>query len=568
MVNTLYSLWKEKAIADADLIEELKSIDGKKEEINDRFYRSLDFGTAGLRGVIGAGTNRMNIYTVGTATQGLAQYVKTVSEKPMVAIGYDSRIKSDVFARHAASILAANGVKVMIYPELVPTPMVSFAVRTLGCDAGIVITASHNPAIYNGYKVYGPDGCQLGVEASRSVMEYIEKIDAFEGVLTVDFDKAVANGTIKYIGDDISEAYLDNVESQKIDQNFDGSKLSIIYTPLNGAGNKPVRKILERIGVKNVFVVPEQENPDGTFPTTPFPNPEIRQVFECGLKYAEKIGPDLLMATDPDSDRIGLAVKHNGQYTLTSGNDVGILLLNYILRRLSEQANLPENSVAVKTIVATPLGDKIAQKYGCNLISVLTGFKYIGEQIAILEKQGHPERFLLGFEDSYGYLRGSYVRDKDAVVAAMLICEMAAWYKEQGKTLLDGLFEIYEEFGYCLCEQRSQNFEGQSGMQRMAEITANLRSCPPKDIGGLKVETIRDYKTSTVYDIANDTQSKLTLPSSDVLAYELCGGSSFVIRPSGTEPKIKAYIFCQGKTKEDCLAARDAIDKAIGEILA
>lgn len=568
MVNALYDIWKQKATADADLISELEGIANDKEAINDRFYRSLDFGTAGLRGVIGAGTNRMNVYTVGKATQGLAQYVKAVSDTPRVAIGYDSRIKSDVFARHAASILAANGVKVMLYPELVPTPMVSFAVRHLKCDAGIVITASHNPAIYNGYKAYGPDGCQLGTEESRRVMEYIEKIDTFSGVLTTDFDAAVANGSIEYIGEDTVSAYLDNVQSQMIDKSFDGSKLSIIYTPLNGAGNKPVRKILDRIGVKNVFVVPEQEQPDGNFPTTPFPNPEIRQVFECGLKYAEKIGPDLLMATDPDSDRIGLAVKHNGEYTLTSGNEVGILLLNYILRRLSEQGSLPENPVAVKTIVATPLGDKIAAKYGCNLVSVLTGFKYIGEQIAILEKQNQPERFVLGFEDSYGYLRGSYVRDKDAVVAAMLICEMAGWYKAQNKTLLDGLNEIYEEFGYCLCEQRSQNFEGQSGMQKMADITASLRACPPSDIGGLRVEKIRDYKTSTVTDIASGKVEKLTLPSSDVLAYELCGGSSFVIRPSGTEPKIKAYIFCQGKTNADCLAARDAIDGAIGKIFA
>lgn len=568
MVNALYNLWKENATADADLIKELNGIENDSEAINDRFYRSLDFGTAGLRGVIGAGTNRMNVYTVGKATQGLAQYLKTVTATPKVAIGYDSRIKSDTFARHAASILAANGIKVMLYPELVPTPMVSFAVRHLKCDAGIVLTASHNPAIYNGYKVFGPDGCQLGIEASNRVMEYIENIDTFSGVLATDFDKAVADGKIEYIGDDTVDAYLDNVQSQMVDKNFDGSKLSIIYTPLNGAGNKPVRKILERIGVKNVFVVPEQENPDGNFPTTPFPNPEIRQVFECGLKYAEKIGPDLLMATDPDSDRIGLAVKHNGEYTLTSGNEVGILLLNYILRRLSEQGQLPENSVAVKTIVATPLGDKIAKKYGCDLKNVLTGFKYIGEQIAILEKAGHPERFVLGFEDSYGYLRGSYVRDKDAVVAAMLICEMAAWYKEQGKTLLDGLNEIYEEFGYCLCEQRSQNFEGQSGMQKMAEITATLRKNPPKDIGGLAVEVIRDYKTSTVYNIKDGTESKLTLPASDVLAYELCGGSSFIIRPSGTEPKIKAYIFCQGKTNADCLAARDAIDGAISKIFA
>lgn len=568
MVNALYNLWKEKATADTDLIKELNGIEKDNEAINDRFYRSLDFGTAGLRGVIGAGTNRMNVYTVGKATQGLAQYLKTVTATPKVAIGYDSRIKSDVFARHAASILAANGIKVMLYPELVPTPMVSFAVRHLKCNAGIVLTASHNPAIYNGYKVFGPDGCQLGIEASNRVMEYIENIDTFSGVLTTDFDKAFANGIIEYIGNDTIDAYLDNVQSQMVDKSFDGSKLSIIYTPLNGAGNKPVRKILERIGVKNVFVVPEQENPDGNFPTTPFPNPEIRQVFECGLKYAEKIGPDLLMATDPDSDRIGLAVKHNGEYTLTSGNEVGILLLNYILRRLSEQGKLPENSVAVKTIVATPLGDKIAKKYGCDLKNVLTGFKYIGEQIAILEKAGHPERFVLGFEDSYGYLRGSYVRDKDAVVAAMLICEMAAWYKEQGKTLLDGLNEIYEEFGYCLCEQRSQNFEGQSGMQKMAEITANLRKNPPKDIGGLAIEVIRDYKTSTVYNIKDGTESKLTLPASDVLAYELCGGSSFIIRPSGTEPKIKAYIFCQGKTNADCLAARDAIDGAISKIFA
>lgn len=566
MTEQLYDIWLKNATGDPDLIEELNSIKGNKEQINDRFYREIEFGTAGLRGVIGAGTNRMNIYTVARATKGLAEYTKKTSKNPTAAIGYDSRIKSDLFAKVAACAFAAAGVKVYMYKELVPTPMVSFAVRHLGCDTGVVITASHNPAVYNGYKAYGPDGCQLAVGPSAEVFRLCAEQDYFT-VEQADFDTAVANKQIEFIGDDVINAYLDNVQKQAIDKNFDGSKLSIIYTPLNGAGNKPVRAILDRIGIKNVFVVPEQEKPDGNFPTTPFPNPEIRQVFEVGLKYAEKIKPDLLMATDPDSDRIGLAVYHNGEYTLTSGNEVGILLLNYVLTRQKKLGTLPANPLAVKTIVVTPVAEKIAEKFGCTLKNVLTGFKYIGEQIAILEKKGCPENFILGFEDSYGYLRGSYVRDKDAVVAAMLICEMAAWYKSQNKTLLDGLCEIYDEFGYCLCEQISKNFEGESGAKRMACVTKDLRDNPPKEIGGLKVQKICDYKSSVETDLLTGKTKKIELPTSDVLAYGLEGGSSFVIRPSGTEPKIKAYLFCMGSNDKECQKVKSALKTATDLLL-
>ena len=439
MIRKKYETWLKNATLDPDLIKELEEIKNDDDAINDAFYTELKFGTAGLRGVIGAGTNRMNVYTVGRATQGLSVYVKSVKDSPSVAIAYDSRIKSDVFARVAAEILAANRVKVYIYKELMPTPMLSFAVRYFRCDAGLVVTASHNPAKYNGYKAYGPDGSQMGPEAADYVMSIIDKVDVFSDIKRIDFSDGLKSGIIEYIGDDVIEAYLEEVEKCRVDRAVDLSKINIVYTPLNGAGNKPVRSIFSRIGVSNVHIVKEQELPDGNFPTAPYPNPEIKQAFECAFKLAQTVHPDLIIATDPDSDRAGIAVLNGGEYKQISGNDVGALLLQYILKSRKRLGTLPERPVAVKSIVSTDICQKIAEDYGCELKNVLTGFKFIGEQISLLEERGEQDRFIFGFEESYGYLGGPYVRDKDAVVAAMLICEMAAHYKAQGLTLLDVL---------------------------------------------------------------------------------------------------------------------------------
>ena len=542
MINETYRLWCEKATRDPDLITELKQMQGNEELISDAFYKSLEFGTAGLRGVIGAGTNRMNIYTVSQASQGLAAYVNSVTENGKVAIAYDSRIKSDVFAKAAASIFAANGIKVFIYPELVPTPMLSFAVRRLKCDAGVVVTASHNPAKYNGYKAYGPDGSQLGPKEADFVLSIMQSVDIFEGVKTIDFDKALESGMIEYIGEDIVEEYLACVEAQRVDKNADLSNLKVIYTPLNGAGNKPVRAILKRIGITDVTVVPEQEYPDGNFPTAPYPNPEIRQAFECALKLSETNKADILLATDPDSDRVGIAVLIDGEYKLFTGNDVGVLLLNYILTRRKANGTLPNKPLAVKTIVTTELCQKLADKHGCALVNVLTGFKFIGEQITMLADKNEPERYILGFEESYGYLIGDHARDKDAVVASMLICEMAAYYKSVGKTLGDVLNEIYDEYGYYFAAQTSFTCEGQSGMVKIKGIMENLRKNPPYEIEGSKVIKINDYGKSVSYDLVTKTEEVLTLPKSEVICFFMENGSSFIVRPSGTEPKIKIYV--------------------------
>ena len=567
MINEQYKLWCEKAIGDPDLVKELKEMEGRDELISDAFYKSLEFGTAGLRGVIGAGTNRMNIYTVGQASQGLAAYVNSVTKNGTIAIAYDSRIKSDVFARAAASIFAANGIKVYIYKELMPTPMLSFAVRRLKCDAGVVVTASHNPAKYNGYKAYGPDGSQLGPEAADFVLSIMQSVDIFSGVKTTDYDEAVKNGMIEYIGDDIINEYLDNVEAQRVEPNADLSALRVVYTPLNGAGNKPVRKILERIGITNVAVVPEQENPDGNFPTAPYPNPEIRQAFECALKVAEGYNPDILLATDPDSDRVGIAVNINGEYELFTGNDVGVLLLNYILERRTANGTLPKNPLAVKTIVSTELCQKIADDYGCTLVNVLTGFKFIGEQITILAEKNEQDRYILGFEESYGYLAGSYARDKDAVVASMLICEMAAFYKSEGKTLADVLNGIYEKYGYFYTQQKSFTCEGQSGMEQIKNIMSTLRENAPKEIDGSKVIKINDYGESVSIDTIANKKTVLTLPKSNVLCYFLENGSSFIVRPSGTEPKIKIYICAVGSSHTDAENRKQSLVDAGSKLL-
>lgn len=567
MIKEQYKLWCEKAIGDPDLVAELQEMSGNDELISDAFYQNLEFGTAGLRGVIGAGTNRMNIYTVGQASQGLAAYVNSVTPNGKIAIAYDSRIKSDVFARAAAAIFAANGIKVYIYKELMPTPMLSFAVRRLKCDAGVVVTASHNPAKYNGYKAYGPDGSQLGPEAADFVLSIMQSVDIFSGVKTTDYEKAVEEGLIEYIGDDIINEYLDNVEAQRVEPDADLSDLRVVYTPLNGAGNKPVRAILKRLGINNVAVVPEQENPDGNFPTAPYPNPEIRQAFECALKVAESYNPDILLATDPDSDRVGIAVNEKGEYKLFSGNDVGALLLNYILERRTANGTLPKNPLAVKTIVSTELCQKIADDYGCTLVNVLTGFKFIGEQITILAEKNEQNRYIFGFEESYGYLAGSYARDKDAVVASMLICEMTAFYKKQGKTLCDVLDGIYEKYGYYYTQQKSFTCEGQSGMEKIKGIMASLRENAPTEVDGSKVVKINDYGESVSIDAVSGEKTVLTLPKSNVLCYFLENGSSFIVRPSGTEPKIKIYICAVGSSAADGEEKKQSLVEAGSKIL-
>lgn len=561
-MNELYELWCRRATGDPDLVKELKEMKNDEAAVSDAFYKDLEFGTGGLRGVIGAGTNRMNIYTVGKATQGLAAYVNSVKENGKVAIAYDSRIKSDTFARAAAGIFAANGIHVYIYSELMPTPMLSFAVRHFGCDAGVVVTASHNPSKYNGYKAYGPDGCQLGLEAADYVLSIMNSVDTFDGVKSMDFEEGVKSGIIEYIGQDVIDEYLAEVEKRRVCPELDLSKLNVIYTPLHGSGNKPVRSILAKIGVSNVTVVPEQEKPDGSFPTAPYPNPEIRQAFECALKMADTINPDLLLATDPDCDRVGIAVNVNGEYRLFSGNDVGALLMNYILDRRTENGTLPKNPIAVKTIVSTEICQKIADAYGCELINVLTGFKFIGEQIGILEEKGEEDRYVFGFEESYGYLAGSYVRDKDAVIASMLICEMTAYYKEQGATLADVLDNIYKRYGYYYCSQKSFTCEGQTGMAKIAGIMESLRSSSPAEIAGSAVIKINDYDRSVSIDPKTGAQTKLTLPQSNVISFFLADGSSLIVRPSGTEPKIKLYLSSVGATADAANNRRTELETA------
>ncbi|MBO5908703.1 MAG: phospho-sugar mutase, partial [Clostridia bacterium] len=493
MYEEIYNLWREKATDDISLIKELEEIKRNKEAISDAFYCDLEFGTAGLRGVIGAGTNRMNIYTVGKASQGLAAYVNSRTDKGSIAIAYDSRIKSEDFAKAAAEIFAANGIKVYIYSELMPTPMLSYAVRHLKCDAGVVVTASHNPAKYNGYKAYDETGCQLGPEAADYVMSIMNKIDIFDGVKKIDFEEGLESGNIQFIGEDLIESYLDEVQKVRVSTDIDLSGLKVIFTPLHGAGNMPVRRILDRIGITDVTVVPSQEMPDGNFPTVPFPNPEFRQAFEESLKIAETTNPDLLLATDPDCDRVGIAVNVDGDYKLLTGNDVGVLLLDYMLSRKKEMGTLAKNPIAVKSIVTTDLCKKIAKSYGCEMIDVLTGFKFIGEQITALAQTGETDRYILGFEESYGYLAGDFARDKDAVVASMLICEMTAYYKTKNLTLIDVLDGIYKKHGYFYCMQKSFTCEGQTGMEKIKGLMTSLRENPPKEIAGSPVVLIKDF---------------------------------------------------------------------------
>lgn len=547
-INELYSLWCSNATDDPDLTQELSAIKNDSEGISDRFYRELEFGTGGLRGVIGAGTNRMNIYTVRRATQGFADYINEAFENPGVAVSYDSRIKSDVFAKAAAGVFAANGIKVYIYTELMPTPALSFAVRELRCQAGVMITASHNPSKYNGYKAYGEDGCQLNLESAEKVIKKINALDIFKDVKYMEFEEGLKEGKISYIEQSTIDEYYKNVLAQGINTNLvSDSGLKIVYTPLNGTGNKPVRTILDKIGVKNVTVVPEQENPDGNFTTCPYPNPEIREALDLGLKLCNEVKPDLLLATDPDCDRVGIAVPdESGEYVLFSGNEVGALLLEYICSEKTRLGIMPDKPVAVKTIVTTDIVRKIAEKYNVELIDVLTGFKFIGEQIAILEKKNEENRYIFGFEESYGYLAGTYVRDKDAVIASMLICEMAAFYRTKGISLLQARDNMYKAYGVYVHSQQSFTFEGAVGMEKMNSIMSQLRENHPSSIGGLKLIAFEDYLSSKAVNVVTEATETINLPKSNVLAFRLENNASVIIRPSGTEPKIKAYYTTTG----------------------
>lgn len=538
----LYSLWCENAVDDSDLQDELKSIANDKSAIRDRFFRDLEFGTGGLRGVIGAGTNRLNIYTIRRATQGLANYVKQEYNGGSVAISYDSRIKSDIFAKAAAEVLAANGIKVYIYKELMPTPMLSFAVRKLGCQAGIMVTASHNPAKYNGYKAYGDDGCQITLKGAEIVLNEINSLDMFRDVKTSGFNTELEKGNIEYIPQEVIDSYYECVLAEGINTNLCASSgLKVVYTPLNGTGNKPVRHILKAIGITDVTLVEEQENPDGNFPTCPYPNPEIREALELGLKKCKEVKPDLLLATDPDCDRVGIAVPDGDDYVLFTGNEVGALLFEYICQQRIRKGTMPENPIVVKTIVTTNIIDAIAKEYGVEVIDVLTGFKFIGEQIGFLEKKGEEKRYVFGFEESYGYLSGGYVRDKDAVNASMLICEMAAYYRTQGISLLQARENLYNKYGVYYHTLHSFTFEGESGMIKMNDIMNQLRQNPPSEIAGYKVLNASDYKLSITKNLETGTESEIKLPKSNVLAFELENNLKVVVRPSGTEPKIKTY---------------------------
>lgn len=552
-----YDRWCEMAAADADLINELKQIADDEDRIADAFYRNLSFGTGGLRGVIGAGTNRMNIYTVARASQGLADYVGKHFEeaKRRIAVSYDSRIKSDLFARVAACVFAANGIKVYIYDQLMPTPCLSFAVRKLHCAAGVMVTASHNPGKYNGYKVYGADGCQITTEAAAEILAEIEKLDIFSDVKTIPteqgydrlFEAGLTDGRIEYISEDVYTAFVECVKAESVLGNEEAGKdAAIVYTPLNGTGLKPVLRTLKESGYTNITVVAEQEQPDGHFPTCPYPNPEIREAMALGMEYAIKQNADLLLATDPDCDRVGIAVKdvkgirgNAGEYVLLSGNETGVLLLDYICSRRMAAGTMPKDPVMVKTIVTMDMAERIASHYGVKTINVLTGFKFIGEQIGYLEAAGQKERYIFGFEESYGYLSGSYVRDKDAVDGAFLICEMFSYYASKKISLLDKLTELYETYGYCLNTLHSYEFEGAAGFARMQQIMGAFRT-KRDTIGGKAVEKVLDYALGLD-----------GLPKSDVIKFLLAGNASVVVRPSGTEPKLKTYISVSAATMEE-----------------
>ena len=555
-----YKRWAAAELEDPDLTRELKEIAGDDEQIKDRFAVALKFGTAGLRGVLGAGTNRMNIYVVRQATQGLANWVKTQGGSQSVAISYDSRINSDVFAKTAACVLAANGIHVRIYDALMPVPALSFATRYYKANAGIMITASHNPAKYNGYKAYGPDGCQMTDDAAAIVYAEIQKTDVLTGAKRIPFEEGLSSGMIQYVGEDCKEALYDAIKARSVRPGLcKTAGLKLVYSPLNGSGLVPVTRVLHDIGIDDITIVPEQQYPDGRFPTCPYPNPEIFEALKLGLELAEKSGADLMLATDPDADRVGIAIRcPDGSYELVSGNEVGVLLLDYICQGRIEKGTMPANPVAVKSIVSTPLADAVAKSYGVEMRNVLTGFKWIGDQIARLEAAGQVDRFIFGFEESYGCLAGPYVRDKDAIIGSMLICEMAAYYRSIGSSIKERLEEIYAKFGRYLNKVDSFEFPGLSGMEKMAGIMDGLRKNPPAEIGGYKVTSVTDYQ---------DTE-KTGLPKANVLIYALEGGATVVVRPSGTEPKIKTYFTTLGKDLAQAQAQKDRLAAALKPLLA
>ena len=555
-----YKRWLAADLEDSDLHPELAGIEGNDDEIKDRFAVALKFGTAGLRGVLGAGTNRMNIYVVRQATQGLANWVKTQGGNQTVAISYDSRIKSDVFAKTAAGVLAANGIKVRIYDALMPVPALSFATRYYNCNAGIMVTASHNPAKYNGYKAYGPDGCQMTDDAAAIVYAEIQKTDVLTGAKYISFAEGVEKGLIRFVGDDCKKALYEAIESRQVRPGLcKTAGLKLVYSPLNGSGLVPVTQVLKDIGITDITIVPEQEYPNGYFTTCSYPNPEIFAALELGLNLAKETDADLMLATDPDADRVGIAMKcPDGSYELVSGNEVGVLLLDYICAGRIEKGTMPEKAVAVKSIVSTPLADAVAEHYGVELRSVLTGFKWIGDQIAQLEEAGEVDRFIFGFEESYGYLAGPYVRDKDAVIGSMLICEMAAYYRSIGSSLKQRLEEIYAQYGRYLNKVDSFEFPGLSGMDKMTGIMEGLRKNPLTEVAGIKVASVTDY-----------TKPEETgLPSANVLIYKLEDGETVIVRPSGTEPKIKIYYTTLGKDLEEAQAKKDKFAEALKPIMA
>lgn len=548
-----YAAWRAQPNLPVELAAEMEAIADDPSAVSERFYRELAFGTGGLRGILGAGSNRMNIYTVRKATQGLADYLKAGELPKQVAIGYDSRINSELFARQAACVLAANGIHVWLYPRLEPTPALSWAVRYYGCGAGVCVTASHNPAQYNGYKVYGADGCQITLEAAEQIERCIRQVDCF-AVTPADFGESLIDGRISYCTEQCLDDFVQAVYSQRVGKGEGIERLKLVYTPLNGSGLECVQKLLQKLGVAHVTVVPEQEKPDGHFPTCPYPNPEIREAMQKGLELCDAVHPDLLLGTDPDCDRCGTAVPDGkGGYRLITGNEMGVLLLDYICRTRLAQGTMPERPVAVTTIVSTDMAAPIARKYGVELRRTLTGFKFIGEQIGLLEAAGEADRFLFGFEESYGYLSGTHVRDKDAVNAALLVCEAAAWYAQRGMTLLDAIRDLYAEFGFYRNALRSFAFEGERGMQTMQSLMARLRQAPPAELGGLAVGQVLDYRNGTT-----------GLPRADVLEFRLAGGAKLMIRPSGTEPKIKVYLSAVAATEE----AADEINRGLAHAAA
>ena len=564
--NEEYSRWLTSATADADVAAELKAIENDPAKIEDAFYRNLAFGTGGLRGTIGAGTNRMNVYTVAKASQGLANYLVANSDAPSVAIGYDSRIKSDVFAKVAASVFAANGVQVNIWPELLPVPTVSFATRYLGTSAGVMITASHNPSKYNGYKVYGADGCQITTEAAAEILAEIEKLDIFADVKQSDFESGVADGQIKYISDDVLTAFVEEVKKQsllddsvKVDKN-----VAIVYSPLNGTGLKPVLRTLKETGYTNITVVKEQENPDGNFPTCPYPNPENPDAWKLALELAKEKDADIVLATDPDADRLGVYCKDTktGEYVTFTGNMSAMLIGEYILSQKSANGTLPENPAFVESIVSTDMGKAIAAAYGVKHIEVLTGFKYIGEQMLKFEKTG-CNNYVFGMEESYGCLPGTYARDKDAPAAVCMLCEVAAFYKSQGKTLWDGMIDMYEKYGYYREGISTMTLKGIDGAAQINEIMTKARAAEPKKFGDYQVLAIRDYKNDTRKDMTTGKVEPTGLPSSNVLYYELNDNAWCCVRPSGTEPKIKFYFGVKGVSLEDSQAKLDALSAEV-----